>query len=676
MAQYAIVKHKTKAQTCASYASRVASGGASLYFHFGNPVSWATVPGGSYNDTTPPSPKDSLLNEKQVWDGIIGLKKITSSDIKRGIKRLNWTMGDYYDMYRDDYDGTTVTGVSLVGEYTNTKPLSLARSNNLVLVDDEGTYKLYRCIDNRSSTTGNPLQSTTKPTFTTDSITTLSDGYKWKFVGELSSTDVDDYLTAGHCPIPTTLAAATLSGGASSVVMTSRGEGYTSTPTLTLKGDGTGMTLGTPVVVSGRIVYIPVTNPGTGYTYATVTVSGGGTPTTTATAKVIIAPKGGFNGSVDDELEANFLVVRVNNINTDEYFPTRGNAPVVYATNGVTDLKYRVIGLVQDPYNYGTTNIATASLLKNFTEYKYNSSIGSFAYGDLLTTAESGINNPIATVSSVRQDTQSVVNTISFNAATAVNGSTNILTYVGHGFVTGDAVLYNNNSGTSIGGLTTGLTYYVIKIGVDTIKLASSSANATLGSAIAITPGIGSGQTLTQTVVQSYVGLLRTTEQLIQNNPLTAGRLLTKTDSSAAAYLGPYVTFNGSSSGVVGVGSDLITIPSHPFKTGDRVTYSSGVGTTILSTGGAIVSGSTYYIIRASTNELKLATTLANANAGVAIDITGVGSGTTHTLTYTGTDTVTDPTVEKYTGKFIFTEYRNAVTRVTTKEKFRFVLEF
>jgi hypothetical protein len=151
---------------------------------------------------------------------------------------------------------------------------------------------------------------------------------------------------------------------------------------------------------------------------------------------------------------------------------------------------------------------------------------------------------------------------------------------------------------------------------------------------------------------------------------------LTRTDSAAAAYLGPYVSFNGSSASVVGVGSDLITIPSHPFKTGDKVTYSAGVGTTILATGGAIVSGGTYYIIRASTNELKLATTLANANLGVAIDITGVGGGTTHTLTYTGTDTVTAPTVEKYTGKFIFTEYRNAVTRVTTKEKFRFVLEF
>lgn len=679
MPQYAIVKQKTKAQTCENYASNVTSGDTSLYFYFGNPVSWATVPGGANNETSPPSPKDTLFDEKQTWDGIIGLKKLTGSEIKRAFRRVNWTSSEYYDMYRDDYDGSTVTGVSLAGEYVNTKPLSLARSNNVVLVNDAGVYKIYRCIDNRSSSTGNPIASTTKPTFTTTNISTLADGYKWKYLGELSSTDVDDYLTTNHCPMPTVLGSAAAAGQITAIVMTSRGSGYTSVPTVTVTGDGTGLTLGTPVVSSGAIVYIPVTSAGTGYTYVKVSITGGGTPTTAATAKAIVAPKGGFAYDLAQELEPNFLIVKADNINTDNYFPTRGNAFRAYTSSsatGIPNLTYRVVGLLENPTNYGTTTRATSTLLTNFTEYRYNETLGSLSFGDRYTTAVSGLANPVATVVSVRQDTSNVVRTLTFNAATAVNGTTNELTSIAHNLITGDSLLYNNNGGTSIVGLTTGTIYFVIKVSVDIIKLASSLANAQSNTAIAISPGVGSGQTLTQTNVEKYVGLVRTTEQLIQNNPIVTGTLFTKTDSSASFYIGPYVTFNGSSSGVVSVGTDILTIQNHPFKTGDSVVYTNGGGTTIPSVASALVTGNTYYIIRISTNELKLATSLSNANSGVAIDFTTLGAGTAHTLTYTGTGASYNPTVEKYSGKIIFTEYRNALPRSTTKEKFRFVLEF
>jgi hypothetical protein len=314
--------------------------------------------------------------------------------------------------------------------------------------------------------------------------------------------------------------------------------------------------------------------------------------------------------------------------------------------------------------------------LTNFTEYRYNETLGSLVYGDRYTTAVSGLANPVTTVVSVRQDSSNVVRTITFNAASDVNGTSNELTSVAHNLITGDAVLYNNNGGTSVGGLTHNTTYYVIKIGVDTIQLAISLANAQTGLFIPITPGIGSGQTLTQTNIERYVGLIRTTEQLIQNNPITTGTLFTKTDSSASFYIGPFVTFNGSSSAVVGIGSDIITIPNHPFKTGDSVVYTNGGGTTIASTGSVLVTGNTYFVIRTTTNELKLATSLTNANAGVSIDFTSVGSGTAHTLTFTGTGASYNPTVEKYSGKIVFTEYRNSLTRTTTKEKYRFVLEF
>lgn len=66
----------------------------------------------------------------------------------------------------------------------------------------------------------------------------------------------------------------------------------------------------------------------------------------------------------------------------------------------------------------------------------------------------------------------------------------------GTSFVTGDAVVYTT-AGTAIGGLTSGTTYYVIRVAADTIKLASSASNATAGTAINLSAvGTGTADTL------------------------------------------------------------------------------------------------------------------------------------------------------------------------------------
>jgi hypothetical protein len=88
---------------------------------------------------------------------------------------------------------------------------------------------------------------------------------------------------------------------------------------------------------------------------------------------------------------------------------------------------------------------------------------------------------------------------ITFNAATGLNDVTEVISYTGHRLVTGDAVVYNNGGGTSIGGLTSTNTYYVIKVNDDSFRLATSAINATNGTYINLTDGIGSAHTLTLT---------------------------------------------------------------------------------------------------------------------------------------------------------------------------------
>ena len=51
-------------------------------------------------------------------------------------------------------------------------------------------------------------------------------------------------------------------------------------------------------------------------------------------------------------------------------------------------------------------------------------------------------------------------------ATSAVNTTTNTISYTAHGLALGDQVTYNNGGGTSIVGLTSGTTYYVISSGL------------------------------------------------------------------------------------------------------------------------------------------------------------------------------------------------------------------
>ena len=70
--------------------------------------------------------------------------------------------------------------------------------------------------------------------------------------------------------------------------------------------------------------------------------------------------------------------------------------------------------------------------------------------------------------------------------------SSNEITIAGHGWSTGDTVIYDRNSNTALTNLTDGSTYYVIYVGTNTFKVATTSANATAGTAITLTATGGS----------------------------------------------------------------------------------------------------------------------------------------------------------------------------------------
>lgn len=80
-----------------------------------------------------------------------------------------------------------------------------------------------------------------------------------------------------------------------------------------------------------------------------------------------------------------------------------------------------------------------------------------------------------------------------------VNITTNVITETAHNFVTGQRVVYNNGGGSSITGLTSGTTYYVIKVTDNTFKVATTAANAFAGTAIDISGTGNNAQTFVPT---------------------------------------------------------------------------------------------------------------------------------------------------------------------------------
>lgn len=99
-----------------------------------------------------------------------------------------------------------------------------------------------------------------------------------------------------------------IDGAIHKIQVTGEGSGYTENATVTITGDGSGATA-TPVIEGGKVVDIVVTNPGTNYRTATVTIQDNNG--TSAAARAIISPLGGHGKHAVHELLADTLCFNI-----------------------------------------------------------------------------------------------------------------------------------------------------------------------------------------------------------------------------------------------------------------------------------------------------------------------------------------------------------------------------
>lgn len=92
----------------------------------------------------------------------------------------------------------------------------------------------------------------------------------------------------------------------------------------------------------------------------------------------------------------------------------------------------------------------------------------------------------------ILDDIISHIRTFNGSSASIVSTGNDTITLSNHRFISGQRVIYSNGGGGSIGGLTSGNVYYIIKIDQNTVELASSPANVITGTPVDLS-SLGTG---------------------------------------------------------------------------------------------------------------------------------------------------------------------------------------
>ncbi len=192
------------------------------------------------------------------------------------------------------------------------------------------------------------------------------------------------------------------------------------------------------------------------------------------------------------------------------------------------------------------------------------------------------------------------------------DSSTDKLTKSDHGLETGDGAVTASNSGGGLpGGLAAATDYWIIRINANEFKLATSLANAYLGTAIDITSNGTGTQTLTAggAMERGLDGDFQYEFTQGETN-VDGSELLVVIDDKQRVF-------------TADSGTDAITLTGHELRTGNVVAFSTAAGTLPAE----ITANTLYFVIRVDANSFKIALTFANALAGTVINLTTSGSG-------------------------------------------------
>ena len=427
----------------------------------GSTTTSATAVTGVYRYSTedvPPLPLDNQREKINLYDEIIAAKRITDSFARTVIRRYNWDLvaNPKFDMWKPDYSATPGGG-GQIGKQTATGQNSIADAKFYVM---NSNYEVFKCLYNGETPANLTGQNATEEPVTTggnyDPATgiyteTTGAGYVWKYMYTIPTDDVLKFLSSDFMPIVLpanqsrqNVEALAVAGSIDVVLVEDAGADLPASQTLytSIKGDGTGGIISFTTDASGSITSAEVVARGSGYTYANVLLGNGnlfsdqGLTTGVATAsnatgalEVVLPPQGGHGSDHETELNGKRVMTNIRLT----YAEGSGDFPV--------DNDFRRIGIIKDPYNWGTTNFATSDTLTGLRAVKITGATADFipdekiqqtvtggtAYGTVVSwtldsgSTTAGVLKYIQTVDAHTDD--GVVRAFESNGSNAISGS-------------------------------------------------------------------------------------------------------------------------------------------------------------------------------------------------------------------------------------------------------------
>lgn len=168
------------------------------YIFIGRTKEWPTnlLANPPVSETSPPTPQNTLAEELETRELMIGLKKVRDIDATLVVRRFNW-----------DQSGQTIyapynANDSLLFEHPTQAEIQAANvdggykaGSHYVITED---YHIFKCLSN-----GNGAKSTVKPTLPLNPPFIVSgvDGYVWKYMATLSNFQTQYFLTNQWLPV-------------------------------------------------------------------------------------------------------------------------------------------------------------------------------------------------------------------------------------------------------------------------------------------------------------------------------------------------------------------------------------------------------------------------------------------------------------------------------------------
>lgn len=334
----------------------------------------------------PPSPIDNFSYLRSCYDWMMYGRRITPANIRRVIRRIDWTKGSRYEQYRDDY---SVFNVS-----PNTSATRLYDANYYVVNSD---FRVYVCLSN-GSTGANPKGngSEDEPTFVDtepSAAGSSGDGYVWKYLFTVSPSDVIKFDSTEYITVPNDwltsqdpqIASIRESGNSEvndsqikQIYIDRAGAGYAGGvgQAFDIIGDGEG---GQAIVDvnSGTITNVQVAKGGKGYSWGLVDLGAiNANASSAARLDVIIPPSLGHGYNIYEELGTDRILLYARFDDSTQDFPI--------------DTQFAQIGLIRNPTITGSDTVFTENTFTSADSVKVLSFSGEVEIGEIITqsTAE------------------------------------------------------------------------------------------------------------------------------------------------------------------------------------------------------------------------------------------------------------------------------------------------